>query len=124
MTAQGWFQIGLYLVVLTVLTPLVGGYMARVYQGERVLLSPVCGPLERLTYRLIRANPTAEQDWKAYARTTIVFSAVSFGALYLILRTQGIHPFNPEGFGPGALGRQLQHRKLLRLEHQLAVLRR
>jgi K+-transporting ATPase ATPase A chain len=97
-TAQGWFQIGLYLVVLTALTPLVGGYMARVYQGERVLLSPLLGPLERLTYRLIRANPAVEQDWKAYARTTIVFSAVSFVALYLILRTQGIHPFNPEGF--------------------------
>jgi potassium-transporting ATPase potassium-binding subunit len=97
-TLQGWVQIAIYLAVLTALTPLLGGYMARVYRGERVLLTPVCGPLERLTYRLLRVNPHVQQDWKAYARTTLVFSALFWVALYVILRTQGIHPFNPEGF--------------------------
>ena len=97
MTAQGWLQIALYLALLTALTPVVGAYMARVYRGERIpLLSAVLGPVERLSYRAIRANPAVEQDWKAYARTAIVFSALSWGGLYLILRTQGIHPFNPE----------------------------
>ncbi len=100
MTGQGWLQIGLYLAVLTALTPLVGAYMARVFRGERIpLLSAAVGPVERLTYRLIRADPAVEQDWKAYARTAIVFSALSWGGLYLVLRIQGIHPFNPEGFG-------------------------
>jgi potassium-transporting ATPase potassium-binding subunit len=100
-TAQGWSQIALYVVVLTALTPLIGAYMTRVFRGERIpVLSAVVGPVERLTYRLIRANPAVEQDWKAYARTAIVFSALSWGGLYLILRTQGIHPFNPEDFGP------------------------
>jgi K+-transporting ATPase ATPase A chain len=99
MTAQGWLQIGLYVVVLTALTPLVGAYMARVFRGERIaVVSAVVGPVERLTHRLIRANPAVEQDWKAYARTAIVFSALAWGGLYLILRTQGIHPFNPEDF--------------------------
>ncbi|MGE5636315.1 MAG: potassium-transporting ATPase subunit KdpA [Nocardioidaceae bacterium] len=98
MTAQGWLQIAFYVVVLTALTPLLGGYMARVYQGERVLLTPLLGPFERLIYRLLRVNPEAGQDWKSYARTTLVFSALFFAALYLILRTQGIHPWNPEGF--------------------------
>jgi potassium-transporting ATPase potassium-binding subunit len=97
-TLQGWVQIGFYLVVLTALTPLVGGYMARVYRNERVFLTPVLGPVERLTYRLLRVDPTVEQDWKAYARTTLVFSVLFWFALYLILRTQGIQPFNPEGF--------------------------
>jgi K+-transporting ATPase ATPase A chain len=88
-------------VVLTALTPLVGAYMARVYRGERIpVLSAAVGPVERLTYRLIRANPAVEQDWKAYARSVLVFSAVSWGGLYLVLITQGAHPFNPEGFGP------------------------
>jgi potassium-transporting ATPase potassium-binding subunit len=101
MTAQGWLQIGAYVVVLTALTPLIGGYMTRVFRGERIpVLSAVVGPVERLTYRLIRANPAVEQDWKAYARTALVFSALSWGGLYLILRTQGAHPFNPEDFGP------------------------
>ena len=47
----------------------------------------------------MRVDPALQQDWRAYARTTLVFSVVSFVALYLILRSQGIHPFNPEDFG-------------------------
>jgi K+-transporting ATPase ATPase A chain len=97
-TAQGWLQIAIYVAVLTALTPLIGGYMARVFRGEHVFLTRVLGPVERVTYRLIRVDPSASQDWKSYARTTIVFSALFWGALYLILRTQGVHPFNPEGF--------------------------
>ena len=98
MTFQGWVQIAVYVAVLTALTPLIGAYMARVYRGDRVLLSPVFGPLERLVYRLLRVNPAAGQNWKEYARSVLVLSALFWIALYVILRTQGIHPFNPEGF--------------------------
>ena len=98
MTFQGWVQIAVYVAVLTALTPLIGAYMARVYRGDRVLLSPVFGPLERLIYRLLRVNPAAGQNWKEYARSVLVLSALFWIALYVILRTQGIHPFNPEGF--------------------------
>src|SRR6201989_3051718 len=101
MTVQGWFQIVLFFVVLTALTPLIGGYMARVFGGERVFLTPVLGPVERLFYRLLRTDPEREQGWKGSARTVIVFNLLSFLALYLILRTQGIHPFNPQGFHSG-----------------------
>ena len=94
MTAQGWLQIAIYLAVLTALTPLLGGYMARVYRGEVTLLAPV----ERLLFRAIRVDPAAVQDWKAYARSVLVFSGLFWIALYVILRTQGAHPFNPEGF--------------------------
>jgi potassium-transporting ATPase potassium-binding subunit len=100
-SAQGWLQIAIYIAVLTALTPLLGGYMARVYRGERVLLTPVFAPIERLTYRLLRVNPDVQQDWKAYARTTLVFSALFWVVLYIILRTQGVWPFNPEGFDSG-----------------------
>jgi K+-transporting ATPase ATPase A chain len=101
LTLQGWLQIAIFFAVLTALTPLLGGYMARVYRNERVFLTRVLGPLERLVYAALRVDPDRQQDWKAYARTTLVFSAVCFVALYLILRTQGIHPFNPEGFESG-----------------------
>jgi K+-transporting ATPase ATPase A chain len=100
-TVQGWLQIAIFFVILTALTPLIGGYMARVFTGERVFLTPVIGPLERLFYRILRTDPEHEQDWKGYARTVIVFNLFSFLALYLILRTQGIHPFNPQGFHSG-----------------------
>ncbi len=102
MTAQGWLQIALYGAALTALTPLVGGYMYRVFRGERVLLTPIAGPLERLTYRAIGANPNRGQDWRAYAKSVLVFSAAGFLLLYLILRTQGIHPFNPADFDSGS----------------------
>ena len=101
MTVQGWLQIAVFFAVLTALTPLLGGYMARVFGGERVFLTPVIGPLERVFHRLLRTDPEREQDWKGYARTVIVFNLVSFLGLYLILRTQGIHPFNPQGFHSG-----------------------
>ena len=99
MTAQAWLQIAFYAAGLTALTPLLGAYMARVYQGETVVLSRVLGPLERLTYRALRTDPKREQDWKAYAKTTVVFSALFWLALYVILRAQGIHVFNPTKFG-------------------------
>src|SRR6476619_2499913 len=95
---QGWLQIALFLAVLIALTPLFGGYMARLYSGERVLLSPVLGPVERLLYRLVRADVSEGQDWKRYARSVLVFSGLSWLVLYLILRTQTLHPFNPQGF--------------------------
>src|SRR3954447_1294852 len=98
---QGWLQIALFLVVLVALTPLIGGYMARVYANERVLLTPVLGPLERLLYRVIRADVSRGQDWKTYARSLLVFSGLFWLALYLILRTQTLHPFNPQGFHSG-----------------------
>jgi potassium-transporting ATPase potassium-binding subunit len=97
-TLQGWLQIAFYIAVLTALTPLLGAYMARVYQGEHIFLERVLGPIERLTYRAVRADPARGQDWKAYAKSVVVFSALFWVALYVILRTQGIHPFNPEGF--------------------------
>jgi potassium-transporting ATPase potassium-binding subunit len=96
--AQGWLQIAIFLAVLIGLVKPVGIYMARVFANQRVFLSPLVGPIERLTYRALRVRPDEGQDWKAYARSLLAFSLLSWLALYLILRTQGIQPFNPQGF--------------------------
>jgi K+-transporting ATPase ATPase A chain len=96
--AQGWLQIAIFLVVLVALVKPVGIYMARVFTGQRVFLSPVVGPIERLSYRAMRVRPGDGQDWKAYARSLIVFSLLFWVALFLILRSQGVQPFNPQGF--------------------------
>lgn len=98
---QGWLQFAVFIVLLTALVPLLGTYLAKVFQGERVFLSPVVGPIERFSYRLFRVRPGEGQDWKGYARSVLVFSLLSCLLLYLILRTQSIQPFNPEGFGSG-----------------------
>jgi K+-transporting ATPase ATPase A chain len=99
--AQGFLQVALFIVVLVALTPLLGKYMARVFTDQRTFLTPVFGPVERLVYRVLRVEPNEEQDWKAYAKSVVLFSVFSWVALYLILRTQGIQPFNPEGFHSG-----------------------
>ncbi len=99
MTAQGWLQIVFYVVVLTVLAVPLGHYMARVYDGERLLLTRLLGPVERGIYRLLGPSARVEQDWKAYAKTVIVFSLIFWLVLYVLLRIQGSLPLNPEGFG-------------------------
>jgi K+-transporting ATPase ATPase A chain len=96
--AQGWLQIALFCAVLVASVPVLGGYMARVYTGERVFLSRLVGPLERGVYRAIGVDPDRDQDWKAYARSLIGLSLIGWLVLYLILRTQTLDPFNPQGF--------------------------
>jgi K+-transporting ATPase ATPase A chain len=102
MTFAGWATIILFALILTALAMPLGSYLARVYTGERVLLTPVLGGLERLIYRLLRVDSAREQDWKAYARSLLIFSLAGWLLLYLILRTQDAfyvpHALNPLGF--------------------------
>jgi K+-transporting ATPase ATPase A chain len=99
--AQGWLQIAVFCGLLVAVVPLLGGYMARVFRNEDVALTRVLGPVERGVYRLIGTDVTRQQDWKAYARSLLVLSLLFWVALYLILHTQTIHPFNPQGYHSG-----------------------
>ena len=99
MTVNGILQIAIYLIVLLLLVKPLGGYMARVYQGERTSLGRALGPIERLTYRLIGVNPEQEMGWKTYAVAVLVFSVFGMLFLYALQRLQGILPLNPEGLG-------------------------
>jgi len=98
---QGFVQIAVFCALIVAVVPALGGHMARVFRGERTFLDPVAGPLERGTYRLLRIDPERGQDWKAYARSVILFSLAGWLLLFLILRTQTLHPFNPESFHSG-----------------------
>ena len=96
MSANGIAQIVFYLVVLTALTPPLGAYMARVFEGRRIPgLSRVLGPVERGTFRVLRIDTAKEQGWKAYAGAVLAFSVASFALLYAVLRLQGHLPLNP-----------------------------
>ena len=99
--AQGVLQIAVFCLLVVAVVPLLGGYMARVFRSEPTFLDAVAGPVERLAYRLLRVDVTRGQDWKAYARSTIVFSLLGFLALFAILRTQTVHPFYTAGFHSG-----------------------
>jgi K+-transporting ATPase ATPase A chain len=79
----------------------LGGYMARVFTDERVFLTPVIAPVERGLYRLFRVDPEQGQDWKAYARSLLITTGIFGVLLFVMLRTQGLWPFNPEHFKSG-----------------------
>jgi potassium-transporting ATPase potassium-binding subunit len=99
MTIVGWLQAALVFALVCLLVKPVGAYMARVFEGERVFLTPVIGPVERVIYRLCRIDPAREMGWKAYAFAVVAFSLVSFVYLYALLRLQAFLPLNPQGFG-------------------------
>jgi potassium-transporting ATPase potassium-binding subunit len=101
MTFLGWLTIVLFVGVVTVVAIPLGRYMAAVYTGEHTFLDPVLRTPERLLYRILRVDPARSQDWKAYAKSLIIFSLAGWLLLYFILRTQTLWDFtglNPMGF--------------------------
>ena len=76
MTANGWLQIGLYLLVIVALVKPLGWYVARVYEGKSCGLDRALGPLEQLLYRLCGVRPEQEMGWKAYAVAMLLFNLV------------------------------------------------
>jgi len=93
--------LAIVLAAIVVCVVPLGSYIARVFTGERVFLTRVVAPVERGWCRLLGTDPESGQDWKAYAKSVVAFSVFSWLALYLILRTQTIQPWNPESFHSG-----------------------
>ena len=97
MTINGWVQIALYSVIIIALTRPFGGYMTRVFNGERTFLSPVLRPVERAIYWCCGVDEKEEQHWLTYAVAMLLFSLAGFVILYALQRLQGVLPFNPQG---------------------------
>src|SRR5579871_4067247 len=98
MNFSGWATIFAFAIILSALAWPLGQYMAKVYTGQRVFLSPIFAGPERFIYRILRVDPEAPQDWKQYAKSLVIFSLAGWLLLYLILRTQTLwvpHFLNP-----------------------------
>src|SRR6476660_3731248 len=100
MTGFAIAKIALYVAVITALTPLLGGYMKRVFADEKTLLDPILRPVERLTYRLCRVDASRDQTWIEWTVTMLVVNAASLVILYGMQRLQKLLPLNPNGLGP------------------------
>jgi K+-transporting ATPase ATPase A chain len=101
MTVFGWLTIFGFAAILTALALPLARYMAAVYTGQRTFAERILGGPERLLYRIMRVDPAREQDWKAYAKSLIIFSLAGWLLLYFILRTQMLWNWtglNPEHF--------------------------
>ena len=99
MTANGWFQILVFLSLIFLVTKPLGIFMARVFSREKTFMDPVLRPMERLLYRVTGVDEDHEMRWTEYAISMLLFSVVSMILLYLIQRLQGFLPFNPQKFG-------------------------
>jgi K+-transporting ATPase ATPase A chain len=96
MTVTGWLEIALFAAIVGLLTRPLGGYLARVYAGERTPLQPVIAPVETALYRLAGIKPQTEQSWYGYTISLLVFHAAGIIALYGLLRLQSVLPLNPQ----------------------------
>ena len=99
MNPTGWLQAALFFAAVVLCVRPLGSYMARVFNGERVFLSPVLVPIENVLYRVCRIDRDAEMGWKTYVFAMLGFSLVGFVYLYVMLRTQAYLPLNPQKFG-------------------------
>jgi K+-transporting ATPase ATPase A chain len=96
MTANGWIQIAIFSLIVLLITRPLGGYMTRVFEGERTFLSPLLRPLERLIYGLSGVREDEDQHWTVYAVAMLLFSLAGFITLYALQRLQAVLPFNPQ----------------------------
>ncbi len=99
MTANGWFQILLFLLLIFLVAKPMGIFMVRVFNREKTFMDPVLRPIERLLYRVTGVDENHEMRWTEYAISVLLFSMASMVLLYLIERLQGFLPFNPQKFG-------------------------
>ena len=97
MTANGWLQLGFFMLVLLALAKPLGEYMARIYENRPFGLDRLLGPLERLIYRLSGVRADEEMTWKGYALAMLAFNFVGLLAVYALHRLQDILPWNPAG---------------------------
>ena len=95
MTLNGWLQVALFCALLMLLTKPLGGYMTRVFAGERTPLSPVLRPVERGLYWISGVDEAEEQHWLNYAIAMLAFSFTGFVVLYALQRLQAVLPLNP-----------------------------
>jgi K+-transporting ATPase ATPase A chain len=95
MTTIGWIQILLYCAIIVALTPVLGAYMTRVFNGERTFLSPVLRPVEAVLYGIGGVDEKREQSWLIYTVSMLFFHVGGFLILYGLMRFQAVLPFNP-----------------------------
>ncbi|MCU0892976.1 MAG: potassium-transporting ATPase subunit KdpA [Rhodospirillales bacterium] len=96
MTVSGWVQIALYVGLVLLIARPLGGYLARIVEAERTLLSPVLLPVERGFYRLAGVDPKAEQHWLTYGLVMLLFNGAGLLLLYALQRLQAALPLNPQ----------------------------
>src|SRR5262245_12308232 len=98
MTTINAVEILVYLAIIVAITPLMGGYMKRVFSGDRTFLDPLLRPVERFVYRICGVDASKDQSWVDWTVTMLIVNAASLVILYLMQRLQHVLPLNPNHF--------------------------
>jgi len=96
MNTNDWLQLVTFLAALIALTPLLGKFMARVFQGERTFLSPILAPVERLIYKLSGIDAKREMTWLHYLGALLIFNLAGCLLTLVQMMTQAWLPLNPQ----------------------------
>lgn len=96
MGINDFIQFIIFIVALISITPRLGHFMARVFQGEKTWLHKPFGWLENLTYKASGISPKEEMNWKAYAWAFMVFHFFGIIVLIIFQMTQAWLPLNPQ----------------------------
>jgi potassium-transporting ATPase potassium-binding subunit len=89
-------QLIIFLVVLIAFSPLLGMYMAKVFMGEKHIMMPIFGWLERIIFRIGGINGEEEMTWKKYLTGVLLFNLTGFVFLFLLQIFQAYLPLNTE----------------------------
>jgi K+-transporting ATPase ATPase A chain len=89
-------QIVLFMVALAILSPLLGRYMAKVFMGEKHIMKPVFGWLEKSVYRVSGVKSEEEMNWKTYLYGVLLFNLLGMVFLFLLQMFQAYLPLNTE----------------------------
>jgi K+-transporting ATPase ATPase A chain len=100
MTGNSVLELTIYLALIIALTPILGGYMERVFADEKTVLDPVLRPLERTIYRVCGVDAAKDQGWVEWTTAMLVVNGASLVLLYFFQRLQHVLPLNPNHFGP------------------------
>ena len=95
MTTLDFIQIFLFFTLLIALTPVLGGYMFKVFTGNKHFMLPVFGWLEKLTYKFTGIKSDEETNWKSYTFDLLIFNLIGFIFVFLIQLFQAQLPVNP-----------------------------
>lgn len=96
MMVYGWIYYLVFFIILVLLVKPLGNYIAKVFQGEAVVLRCWATPLENAFYRIVKIDLSEEMDWKNYTKAMLCFNFVGLIFLYLLMRVQGWLPLNPQ----------------------------
>jgi K+-transporting ATPase ATPase A chain len=95
-----WVQLILFFVILAALIVPVGGFMAKVYSGERTVFSPIIDPVEKWILSVSGVNSGDEMEWKMFAVAMMVFSVMGISVVFVLQMVQQLLPLNPAHVGP------------------------